>query len=107
MSTKIAALEHVVKLVARALEDVQHVWGRVLQLAWSVSATAFRRQPCQVGEVVDVSIGECREAEAVDIAQSDGREGELTPAFLAQCGHMRMFQVGTCAPRRLVQEEYQ
>lgn len=107
LSTKVAALQHFIKLVARALEDVQHVRRRVVQLTRSVPATAFWRQPGQVGQVVDVSIGERREAEAVDIAQRDGRERELTPAFLVQCSHMWMLQVGTCAPGRLVQEEYQ
>lgn len=107
LSAKVAALQHLIKLVACALEDVQHVRRRVLQLPWSVPTTAFRWQPSQVGQVVDVSIGECREAEAVHVAQCDGRESELTPAFLAQRSDMWVLQVSTCAPGRLVQEEHQ
>lgn len=107
LSAKVAALQHFIKLVASALEDVQHVRRRIMQLTWTVPTAAFWRQPGQVGQVVDVGISECREAEAVDVAQRDGREGELTPALLTQCGHMWVFQVGTCAPGRLVQEEHE
>lgn len=59
MPTEVAALEHVGKLVASAVEDVYHVGLWVAQAGGTVPVPVFGGQPCQIGQVEDVSIAEC------------------------------------------------
>lgn len=74
MPTEVAALEHVGKLVASAVEDVYHVGLRVAQAGGAVPVPVFGGQPCQVGQVEDVGVAEGRVPEAVDVAEGDRRE---------------------------------
>lgn len=74
MPAEVAALEHVGKLVASAVEDVYHVRLRVAQARGTVPVPVFGGQPRQIGQVEDVGVAECRMPEAVDVAESDGRE---------------------------------
>lgn len=59
MPTEVAALEHVSKLVASAVEDVYHVWLRVAKASGTVPIPVFGGQPCQIGQVEDVGVAEC------------------------------------------------
>ena len=72
--TEVAALEHVGKLVAGAVEDVYHVGLRVAQASGTVPISVFGGQPGQVGQVEDVGVAEGRMPEAVDVAEGDGGE---------------------------------
>lgn len=57
--TEVAALEHVSKLVAGAVEDVYHVGLWVAKASRTVPIPVFGGQPCQIGQVEDISIAEC------------------------------------------------
>lgn len=74
MPTEVAALEHVSKLVASAVEDVYHVRLWIAKASCTVPVPVFGGQPCQIGQVEDISIAECRVPEAVDVAEGDSRK---------------------------------
>lgn len=105
MPTEVAALEHVGELVASAVEDVYHVRLRVAQASGTVPIPVFGGQPCQIGQVEDVGIAECRMPEAVDIAEGDSREAcHWGWGSGVHCHQVRPGQVAPGQASRLVQE---
>lgn len=89
----------------RPVKDVLHVRSGVHQVRGLVSVPVLGRQTCQVGEVVDVSIGERGEAKAVDVADGHGGKNHLRGGFLVQSRHMRVLQVGDGTFGRVVQKQ--
>lgn len=107
LPAEVAALKHLLQLVAGPVEDVLHVGGWIHQISGLVPIAVFGRQTRQVSQMVDVGVGERREAKAVDVADGDGRENHLWRGLLIERRDVRVFQVRDGTLGRLVQEECQ
>ncbi|MEQ2227004.1 hypothetical protein ILYODFUR_033204 [Ilyodon furcidens] len=93
--------------MSRPVEDVLHVGCRIHQIRGFVPIPVLGGQTRQVCQVIDVCIGESREAKSVDVADGHGGEDHLWGCLLIQSRHMRVFQVGYGTLGRLVQKECQ
>lgn len=110
VSSEGALQQHVVDVVTRAVVEVGHIEqlgleslevGLLLEGSQNLGVGQVRvgdlvvvvEQGQELPHVIEVVLGDLGEAKLVEVAEGDGREGEVRGGHLVQLGDVRVFQV--------------